>query len=67
MKFARQAFSAFDKDGSGSLSKAQMNLANGNLEVAGISAYSFDEQLHTFGEPPPHTLRAPLSLGRRRR
>ena len=40
---------------SGSLSKAQMNLANGNLEVAGISAYSFDEQLHTFGEPPAHT------------
>ena len=40
---------------SGSLSKAQMNLANGNLEVAGISAYSFDELLHTFGGPPAHT------------
>ena len=48
---------------SGSLSKAQMNLANGNLEVAGISAYSFDEQLHTFGaRPHTHTsaLRAAL-------
>ena len=54
---------------SGSLSKAQMNLANGNLEVAGISAYSFDEQLHTFGaRPHTHTSAlAPLSLARRRR
>lgn len=32
----------------GNLNKAQMNLANGNLEVAGINAYSFEEQLHTF-------------------
>jgi pre-mRNA-processing factor 17 len=32
----------------GNLSKAQMNLANGNLEVAGVNAYSFEEQYHTF-------------------
>ena len=33
---------------SGNLNKATMNLANGNLEVAGINSYSFEEQLHTF-------------------
>jgi hypothetical protein len=32
----------------GNLSKAQMNLANGNLQVAGVNAYSFEEQYHTF-------------------
>lgn len=32
----------------GRLSKPQMNLANGQLSVAGINAYSFDEQYHTF-------------------